>query len=312
MNIARLAAFDECLHHRACSLRPMAGITEHVTLLGLRLRGWRRRHVATSVGRVHLLDVRGHGTLPTPAFLHGLSSAGSHYGSLLVRVRPFVRRVIVPDLPAHGFSDTPDRVRIDALFAGRHEALDRTLDEPAVIVGNSLGGAMALRYALDRPAKVLGLALLAPGGAPLAAHELDDLKSLFKVESDRDALAFVDRVMVRPGAMRRLYAMGVRAGFGRPEVRALLDAISPDDALSAEEVRALSVPVRVLWGAEERVFPPSSRTFFEAHLPEHGRVEVHRGLGHCAHLDDCDRVVRIVLGWCEEFARLGADQNAPV
>lgn len=283
----------------------MAGITEHLSLLGLRLRGWRRRHVETSVGRVHLLDVRGRGTLPTVVFLHGLSSAGSHYGSLLVRLRPFVRRVIVPDLPAHGFSETPARVDLDALFTGLRESLDRALDGPAVLVGNSLGGAMALRYALARPDRVLGLALLAPGGAPLNAAEIDDLRGLFSVESDRDALRFVDRVMVRPGAMRRLYAAGIRAGLGRPEVRALLDAFSPDDALSPDDLRGLKVPARVLWGAEERVFPPSSRTFFEAHLPSHGRLEVHHGLGHCAHLDDCDRVVRILLGWCEEFARRG-------
>ncbi len=281
----------------------MAGFTEHATLLGLRLRGWRRRHLRTPVGRVHLLDVEGHGALPTVVFLHGISSAGSHYGPLLVRLRPHVRRMVVPDLPAHGFSDTPARVHLDEVYAGLRAALDRALDEPSVIVGNSLGGAMALRYGLDRPERTLGLALLAPGGAPLTAAELDDLRGLFRVESDGDALAFVDRVMVRPGAMRRLYAMGIRAGFARPAVRALLAGITPDDAIRPDELRGLPVPVRVLWGAEERVFPPSSRVFFEAHMPPHGRVEVHEGVGHCAHLDDCDRVVRTLLAWCGEFAR---------
>ncbi|MFO0631166.1 MAG: alpha/beta fold hydrolase [Polyangiales bacterium] len=272
--------------------------------MNLRLRGWRRRHVTTSVGRVHMLEARGRGHLPPTVLLHGLSAAGSHYGPLLERLRRRTSRVIAPDLPAHGFSDTPGEVHLDALYDGMRQALDRVLDGPAVLVGNSLGGAVALRYALDRPGRVRGLALLSPGGAPMTHPELSALKDLFRVDTHADALQFVDRVMVRPGAMRGLYAMGIRWGFGRGAVRDLVDALSVEHALSPEQVRALRVPVRVLWGAEERVLPASGRRFFEDHLPAHGRVEVHPGLGHCPHLDDCDRVAGMITGWCHEFAQV--------
>lgn len=282
----------------------MAGLSEHVTLLNLQLRGWRRRLVTTSVGRVHMIEARGRGRLPPTVLLHGLSAAGSHYGPLLERLRRRHSRVIAPDLPAHGFSDTPGHVRVDVLYEGIRQALDRVLDRPAVLVGNSLGGAVAVRYALDRPGRVKGLALLAPGGAPMSARELLALKSLFRVESHDDALNFVDRVMVRPGAMRGLYAMGIRWGFGRSAVRDLVDGLSADNALAPEDLRALKVPVRVLWGAEERVLPESGRRFFESHLPPHGRVELHHGLGHCPHLDDCDRVAGMISDWCHEFARV--------
>lgn len=280
----------------------MAGLTEHVSLLPLRLRGWRRRHVTTSVGRVHLIEARGRGTLPTTVLLHGLSAAGSHYGPLLERLRRRHVRVIAPDLPAHGFSDTPGELHLDAVYAGIRQALDRVLDGPAVLVGNSLGGAVAVRYALDRPGRVRGLALLSPGGAPMSPHELAALKDLFRVDSHRDARAFVDRLLVRPGALRDLYAMGIRWGFGRGAVRDLVDGLRPEHALSEEDLRALRVPVRVLWGTEERVLPASGRRFFESHLPAHGRVEVHHGFGHCPHLDDCDRLAGMITEWAREFA----------
>lgn len=270
--------------------------------MGLRLRGWRRRHVRTAVGRVHLIEARGRGRLPTVVVLHGLSAAGSHYGPLLERLRRDVARVIAPDLPAHGFSDTPGDVDVETLYVGLREALDRVLDEPAVLVGNSLGGAVALRYALDRPSRVLGLALLSPGGAPMTDDELAALKALFRVDTHADALRFVDRVLVRPGPLRGLYAAGVRAGFGRGPVRALVAGLSSTQALTADALRELRVPVRVLWGAEERVLPDSGRRFFEAHLPPSARVEVLAGLGHCAHLDDCDRVAALVIAWCREFS----------
>ena len=193
--------------------------------MNLQLRGWRRRRVATAAGRVHVLDAAGRGALPTTVLLHGLSAAGSHYGPLLERLRRRASRVLAPDLPAHGFSDTPSSVSVDAVFDGVRECLDRVLDGPAVLVGNSLGGAVAVRYALARPGRVLGLALLAPGGAPMSDAELGALKALFRVESHDDALRFVDRVIVRPGALRGLYAMGVRAGFRRASVRALIDGL---------------------------------------------------------------------------------------
>ncbi len=283
----------------------MAGLTEHATRLGLGLRGWRSRHVPTSAGAVHLLEAAGAGVLPTMVFLHGFTSAGCHYGPLLERFRSAAGLVVAPDLPAHGFSDVPPQLDPDALYQGLREALDATVVEPAVFVGNSMGGAVALRYALDRPERVRGLALIAPGGAPMTPAELAGLKRLFEVRSQADALAFVDRVMVRPGAMRQVYAAGIHAGFRRPAMRELLAAITPEHAVTAAELRGLRVPTRVLWGAEERVFPASGRAFFEAHLPPHGRVEVVRGIGHCAHLDDCDRTARVVLRWTEEFARLG-------
>lgn len=47
------------------------------------------------------------------------------------------------------------------------EALDALLPEPAIVCGNSLGGAVALHYALARPEKVLGLVLLSPAGLGL-------------------------------------------------------------------------------------------------------------------------------------------------
>ncbi|TML55880.1 MAG: alpha/beta hydrolase, partial [Actinobacteria bacterium] len=71
------------------------------------------------------------------------------------------RRVLVPELPGHGGSDPlPAAASLNA-YADRIAGL---LDEPAAIVGHSLGGAVALRLAIRRPELVRALVLAGAAG----------------------------------------------------------------------------------------------------------------------------------------------------
>jgi len=59
-------------------------------------------------------------------------------------------RVIAPDLPAHGASQTPEQ-RLDEarVLAWLAELIDRTCPSPPALVGHVLGGAIAARFAVD-------------------------------------------------------------------------------------------------------------------------------------------------------------------
>ena len=277
----------------------MALLSERVTRFALRSRGWRSRSVATSTGRVHWLESEGGGTLPPTVFLHGYNSAGSYNYPLLTAVRPHVKRVFSPDLPAHGFSSTPTVSDGHRLFDGLRDALDRALDghEPVAIVGNSMGAALALRYAVHQPSRVRGLVLVAPGGAPMSGEELAALQTLFAVRTVADAGALIDRLLVRPTALRPLYAASLRQAFRRPAQRQLLERLDASQFLRPDELRAVQAPTLVLWGAEERVLPRSGLAFFREHLPAGARVEVVGGVGHSPQIDDLPGTVERILGF---------------
>src|SRR5678815_2871498 len=115
--------------------------------------GYESRRVATTDGPVHVLDARGDGDLPTVVLLHGLGSWSVDYLPLFSRLRRHVRRIVAPDLLAHGHSGDPvPSGRLPALWDALAGALEATLDEPALVYGNSLGGLAALRLGIDRPA----------------------------------------------------------------------------------------------------------------------------------------------------------------
>jgi pimeloyl-ACP methyl ester carboxylesterase len=279
----------------------MALLSERLARLSLRALGWQSRTAPAVTGAVHWLEAPGGGALPTTVLLHGFNSSAGFNGPLLQALRPHVRRLVAPDLPGHGFSEAPERLDGDLIYLGLRDALDRALDAPAVLVGNSMGAALALRYAVDRPALVQGLALVSPGGAPLTEHELAALQRTFTIRSHAEAVAFIDRLLVRRTALRPIAAASLRRGFARPALRQLLTGLGPANYLTADEVRSLAMPVLLLWGAEERVLPSTGLAFFREHLPPHARIEVVEGVGHSPQVDDCEGTARRLVAFLREL-----------
>ena len=289
--------FAWCRHRTGTGriFAPLHALTRHLARTSLELDGYRSHRVATSAGRVHVLEARGHGHLPPVVLLHGISSAGAHFLPLLWRLRGRVRHLIAPDMPAHGFSDMPPVLSPQSLKDGLVEAMDAVVTEPSVIFGNSMGGIAAIHYALARPERVRGLILASPSGASMNEEELRRFVRTFQFDDHGGALDFVDRLFSRRNHMRHLFAWGVRRQFQNPGVQGLLASIDPSDLLRPEQLGALRMPVLLLWGRDERILPRAHLEFFRAHLPEHTRIEEPEGLGHAPYLDDAGAVARHIL-----------------
>jgi pimeloyl-ACP methyl ester carboxylesterase len=277
----------------------MPDTAEHFARAGLRMRGFASRRVRTSEGDIHLVERWGGGTGPTLVLLHGLGSTCVHYGPLLRRVGPRVKRMIALDMPAHGFSDlprsgmAPDRL-VDALF----EALDDVITEPVALFGNSMGGYAATRYAIERPENVRALVLASPAGAHTSPKHLDELRATFSLDDHRKALEFIDRLLAKPTAMRHVMAWGARRKFRRPEMVSLLEAIDPDrHSLDPVDIAALAVPILLLWGEADRILPREHLAFWRESLPVHAEVEEPSGMGHSPFLDRPGAVSRRVLAF---------------
>src|SRR6185295_6558260 len=181
-------------------MRPLLmPLAERVGRRALWRRGAKSQWPMTRYGRMHCYDAPGAGPLPTIALLHGLGAGATPFGPLLMRLRKDVRRVLAPDQLGHGFSAGRTAPLTPAsLLEATRQTLDRLLDEPAIVVGNSLGGAVAVRYALSSPRNVKALVLVSPAGAPCDDAEWRDLKRLFAMSSRADAAVFFRRVYHEP------------------------------------------------------------------------------------------------------------------
>jgi pimeloyl-ACP methyl ester carboxylesterase len=121
-------------------------------------------HRSVRAGR-HLLSSLVFGQGPDVVLLHGLGATKLSYLPLLPALAR-EHRVIVPDLPGHGESTKPRVAYTPALFAGVVKGLfDELGVARAVVVGNSMGGRIALEVAAEFPDRVRGLVLLDPAAA---------------------------------------------------------------------------------------------------------------------------------------------------
>ena len=116
--------------------------------------------------KIHFLDV---GKGPVVVWLHGSGSGACGHSNFKGNY-PYLAehgyRNIVIDHIGYGYSDKPDNIEYPIeLFV---ECVKQTLDHVGVskytLIGNSLGGAVALRFTVDHPAKVEKLVVMAPGG----------------------------------------------------------------------------------------------------------------------------------------------------
>ncbi len=279
---------------------------ERMARTRLRLAGIGGRLVERPGGAVHTYDAPGRGPRPPTILLHGIGSSATAYGKLLLGLRRHVRRLVAPDLPGHGFSATPTRLPEPAALTAEATAIvDGLLDdigEPAVVVGTSMGGALALRYALARPRRVKALVLCSPAGAPLAGEALQTLRAQFAMDHPRAGHDFADRLFAGRPPARWLVGRAVRDRLSRPIVQSLLAAVGPGDFLSPDEATTLAPPTLLLWGTAERVLPDSCLTWFRNHLPSGVKIEQPEGWGHSAHLEQTGALVERVCAFVDRVA----------
>lgn len=118
--------------------------------------------------RIHYLDLNA-GAKDCLVFLHGSGSGASGHSNFKENY-PFLAeqgyRVIVVDHVGYGYSSKPTDVdyHINFFVECLHQTLEHIGVKNYCLIGNSLGGAIALRYALDFPDTVSSLVLMAPGG----------------------------------------------------------------------------------------------------------------------------------------------------
>lgn len=262
-------------------------------------------------GRLHYTD---EGAGPVILMIHGL---GGQMGNFTLALSPLLtdtHRVIVLDRPGMGYSDrapdAPANPRAQAATVA--QVIDALRLERPLIVGHSLGGAIALCLAMEHPDKTRGLALLAPltqpPSGPIKAFNGLDIKSAAMRFALSWTLATPMSIRTAPQVLEQVFGpdpipddytvkggalLGLRPAAFRNTSRDYLGS-GRDLRWMAGQYDALTVPVRILYGAEDRILEAELHGAALVAKHPHIGLEVIEG-GHMlpvTRAQDCARFIR--------------------
>ena len=263
------------------------------------------RFVLASGLRWHV-QVMGSG--PVLLLLHGTGAATHSWRDVAPRLaRDFT--VVAPDLPGHGFTDTPDGdgLSLNGMAHRLADLLAALKLTPEFAVGHSAGAAIALRMAIGRGTAPGGIVSL--NGAlqpfPGAGGALFPVVAKLLFLNPLAIQAFAWRAS-RPGAVSRLIqgtgskidARGLAAYtalFATPgHVAGALGMMARWDLNPLQaELGRVTVPLTLVTADGDKATPPSVSEFAHSLIPASTLVRW-PGLGHLAHEEAPERAAEIV------------------
>jgi len=220
--------------------------------------------------QIHVKEA-GRANAPAVVFLHGSGPGASGYSNFKQNIDTFVEagyRVILPDLIGYGASSKPADIDYTlTLFTDTvYEALVQHGIKRATLVGNSLGGGIAIQMVADHPDIASSLILMAPG----CIEELDIYFAMPGIANMRSSFGSPD---FGPDDQRRLIeSLVFDPAHVSDELVAERFAVAreqPKDVITrmrTHNVRphlaGLAVPILLFWGRNERFMPLSGIDYF--------------------------------------------------
>jgi pimeloyl-ACP methyl ester carboxylesterase len=242
--------------------------------------------------RLHVRD-EGKRDAPVLILAHG-SNASLHTWEPWVGQLKDNWRVISFDFPAHGltgpsksgvYSGTTYVQVVDDL--AQHFKVDRF-----VLGGNSMGGAVAWRYALAHPEKVAGLILVDAAGyprdtgkpplifrlarAPILGDVFSRVSTKGMIESNLKQV-MVDDALVTPEMVQRYHDLLMREG-NRQATLARMRA-GPDAPTSYQQIPTITAPTLVIWGEADPWIPFADAKRFTQEI-KGSKLVAYPNIGH--------------------------------
>jgi pimeloyl-ACP methyl ester carboxylesterase len=211
------------------------------------------------------------------------------------------RGLVIPDLPGFGVADAiePASASARAQAAAVLSLLDHLAIERVHVVGNSMGGGIALRLAQDAPARIGSMTLIGSvgpiviksqflleverGDNPLLVKDVADFDRMLRFVSERSLPAprAIRRYLGAAYAARRTYLNGLFQGW----------IASAPDAGVPEDLERLSTRALILHGTQDRVIHASTAAALAHRLPN-ARLEFLEGVGHIPQIEAPLQVAR--------------------
>jgi pimeloyl-ACP methyl ester carboxylesterase len=263
------------------------------------------------------MNVLDYGSGPPLLFIHGLSGCWQNW---LENIPYFARghRVIAMDLPGFGRSEMPAEPISMSGYADTIDALMTELGiDSAQFVGNSMGGFIGAEVAIQYPARVERLVLVAAAGLSIEfirsqrkqglRHQAENVvffqlgwiasRSHTVAARRRLRTALLLLVAAHPGKLPPALTIEQVEGSGKPGFSDALGAML--DYPLRDRLEKIACPTFIVWGDKDRLVPVRDAAIFEKLIPD-ARAVIYKDTGHITMMERPARFNRDVHAFLHE------------
>lgn len=261
--------------------------------------------------KIHYNEI---GTGPAILCLHGAGPGATGWSNFRTNVEAFARdhRVLLVDMPQFGKSDKPviTGPRLTAFARIVRDFMAALGLERADFVGNSFGGQVSLKMAIDYPERVGSVVVI--GSTPVLHAALSPMPaegvrlianyyrgggpSLEKLRYLLTTLVY-DPGNLTDDVLRERYETSVD-----PELIAVNTGPRPENQDLTGEFARIAAPTLIVWGLEDRAGPLDVGIMMTRAIPD-ARLHVFNKCGHWAQVEKSDEFNEVVLSFLARSAR---------
>jgi len=268
----------------------------------------REERIALNDGRELSVLLAGEGDGAPLIFLHGLGGSQSTWqvvlGDLVDR-----HRVAAIDLPGHGASDRSAEAdySISGIALAVTEAIDKLGLRKPVLIGHSLGGAVALRIAAENANTISGVVAIDSAGLgdEISAALTDLMAGAAGPETARGLLQlfYQDQKLVNDRGVTEMAAMQQVDGAWVAQQAVARAAFADGQQQEAARVDPASIhlPVLLIWGEHDGVLPMQHAVDALPKFPD-ASLAIVRNVGHVPQVENPTRTATLITRFSKSVA----------
>jgi pimeloyl-ACP methyl ester carboxylesterase len=218
--------------------------------------------------------------------LHGWGDNASGLRNLASSLAELNYKIVVPDLPGFGGSDTPKEAWGLNEYADWLTRFLAKIDvQPKVVIGHSNGGAVAIRALAKGAIKTEKLVLMASAGV---RSNYEGRKKLLRVTAK--SAKIITKLLPKKTQVtlkKRAYRAIGSDLFVAEHMQETFKKIVTDDVQN--DAARIHVPTLLLYGDQDTATPPAYGELFAAQLPD-AKLVIISGAGHFVHIDAASEV----------------------
>ena len=259
------------------------------------------------IGNQRSIHYHEQGEGPVVIFLHGAGAGASGYSNFKGNFPVFAAagyRCIVPDMLGFGLSSKTDLAHYDLDFfvSGLKGLIDALGLKDVTLLGNSLGGAIALGHALAYPDDVARLILMAPGGVEdiatyLAMPGIANMFAIYKAgKTGAEAMRAVMSMQLFDPSLLTEEIINERAPIALTQTQASRSVMTvPNMTLRLHELRC---PIFGFWGVNDQFNPVGGAMKLVEHAPN-ARMELVNRCGHWVQVEHREMFNRLCIDFLQ-------------